>query len=123
MTPEEQSQAIGDLREDVGLVASSVAEMKGVINNGIKLMIAEHKVELGNIKGEVASIKESVTAHIAKEDVLFNIFSRTLNTGIALTGGLITVLLAIIGYLLTHPGFVITTGKTISSLPPAPPLP
>lgn len=44
-----------------------------------------------------------MTSHVAKEDLLFEIFKRTLNTGITITGALIAILLAIIGYLLVNP--------------------
>jgi hypothetical protein len=41
--------------------------------------------------------------HVAKEDVICEIFKRVMNTGVSITGALIAVLLAIIGYLLVHP--------------------
>jgi hypothetical protein len=42
-----------------------------------------------------------VTSHVAKEDLVFEIFKRTLNTGV--TGALIALLLSIIGYLPVNP--------------------
>ena len=103
VTPEEHTQAIGDLREGLTAIATHVAEIKGTLNNGLKMMVAEHKVQLTTIEGEVATINQAVTSHIAKEDLLFEIFKRTLNTGVAITGGLIALLVSIIGYLLVHP--------------------
>jgi hypothetical protein len=39
----------------------------------------------------------------AKEDVIYEIFKRVMNTGVTITGALIALLLSIIGYLLVHP--------------------
>ena len=44
-----------------------------------------------------------MTGHVAKEDVTHGIFKRVMNTGVAITGALITLLLSIIGYLLVNP--------------------
>ncbi|MGZ8409642.1 MAG: hypothetical protein ACXWVS_06935 [Hyphomicrobium sp.] len=44
-----------------------------------------------------------MTSHVAKEDVVYEIFERVMNTGVSITGALIALLLAIIGYLLVHP--------------------
>jgi hypothetical protein len=66
-------------------------------------MVAEHRVELKQIKGEVETIRSTVTSRVAKEDLLFEIFKRTLNTGVTITGALIVLLLSIIGYLPVHP--------------------
>ena len=52
MTPEEHTQAIGDLREGLTAIATHVAEIKGTLNNGLKMMVAEHKVQLTTIEGE-----------------------------------------------------------------------
>ena len=42
-------------------------------------------------------------SHIAKEDVVYEIFKRVMNTGVSITGALIALLLANIGYLLVNP--------------------
>jgi hypothetical protein len=63
---------------------------------------AEHRIELKQIKGEVETIRTTVTSHVAKEDVLFQIFQKTLGLGIAIGGTLLATLLAVIGWLLTH---------------------
>ena len=42
-------------------------------------------------------------SHVAKEDVVYEIFKRVMNTGVAITGALIALLLSIIGYLLVNP--------------------
>lgn len=50
----------------------------------------------------VAKIETMLIAHISKEDVLFEIFRRTLGIGVAVTGTLILTLFGVIGWLLTH---------------------
>ena len=37
-------------------------------NDGMKAMIAEHRIELKQIKGEVETIRTTVTSHVAKEE-------------------------------------------------------
>ena len=45
----------------------------------------------------------TLTSHVAKEDVIYEIFKRVMNIGVAITGALIALLLSIIGYLLVNP--------------------
>ena len=47
--------------------------------------------------------RDALTGHVAKKDVVYEIFKRVMNTGVAITGALITLLLSIIGYLLVNP--------------------
>jgi hypothetical protein len=55
------------------------------------------------VKSDIQLIRDALTSHVAKEDVLYEIFKRVMNTGVSITGALIALLLAIIGYLLVHP--------------------
>jgi hypothetical protein len=61
------------------------------------------KAELAIVKSDIQSIRDALTSHVAKEDVVYEIFKRVMNTGVSITGALIALLLAIIGYLLVHP--------------------
>ena len=45
----------------------------------------------------------ALTGHVAKEDVIYEILKRVMNTGVTITGTLIALLLSIIGYLLVNP--------------------
>jgi hypothetical protein len=96
VSPEQQSATIIALHD-------AVNKIEATLNDGMKAMIAEHRIELKQIKGEVETIRTTVTSHVAKEDLLFEIFKRTLNTGVTITGALIALLLSIIGYLLVNP--------------------
>lgn len=49
----------------------------------------------------VADVKG--TGHVAKEDAIYKIFKRIMNTGVATTGALIALPLSIVGYLLVNP--------------------
>jgi hypothetical protein len=84
----------------------SVGEIKTTINDGLKVMVSENRVELHTVKTEIQLIRDSLNSHLAKEDVIYEIFKRVMNVGIVITGGLVTVLLSIIGYLLVAKGFV-----------------
>jgi prophage DNA circulation protein len=95
MSPEQQSATIIALHD-------AVNKIEATLNDGMKAMIAEHRIELKQIKGEVETIRTTVTSHVAKEDVLFQIFQKTLGLGIAIGGTLLATLLAVIGWLLTH---------------------
>jgi hypothetical protein len=95
VSPEQQSATIIALHD-------AVNKIEATLNDGMKAMIAEHRVELKQIKGEVETIRTTVTSHVANEDVLFQIFQKTLGLGIAIGGTLLATLLAMIGSLLTH---------------------
>ena len=62
---------------------------------------------LGDVAGEriadLQVIRDALTGHVAKEEVIYEIFKRAMNTGVAITGALIALLLSIIGYLLVNP--------------------
>jgi len=96
MTPEEHTNAIQTLQHDV-------SEIKAVLNNGLRSMVADHKNELSVVKGDIQTIRDALTGHVAKEDVIYEIFKRVMNIGITITGALIALLLSIIGYLLVDP--------------------
>jgi iron-sulfur cluster repair protein YtfE (RIC family) len=96
MTPEDHTHAIHALQNDV-------SEIKAILNNGIRTMVNDQKSELATVKDDIQSIRETLTSHVAKEDVIYEIFKRLMNTGVSITGALIALLLAIIGYLLVNP--------------------
>lgn len=96
MTPEEHTAAIHALQSDV-------ADIKGILNNGLRTMVTDQKSELASVKGDIQLIRDALTSHVAKEDVVYEIFKRVMNTGVTITGALIALLLAIIGYLLANP--------------------
>ena len=70
---------------------------------GLKTMVQEQKAELTIVKDDIQLIRDALTSHVAKEDVIYEIFKRVMNTGVSITGVLIALLLAIIGYLLVNP--------------------
>ncbi|QLH37726.1 MAG: hypothetical protein HWD60_00170 [Defluviicoccus sp.] len=96
MSPEEHTAAIHALQSDV-------ADIKGILNNGLRTMVTDQKSELASVKGDIQLIRDALTSHVAKEDVVYEIFKRVMNTGVTITGALIALLLAIIGYLLANP--------------------
>lgn len=96
MTPEEHSAAINALQHDV-------SEIKAVLNNGLRTMVHDQRSELAAVKTDIQLIRDALTGHVAKEDVIYDIFNRVMNTGVAITGALIALLLSIIGYLLINP--------------------
>jgi hypothetical protein len=96
MTPEDHTHAIHALQTDV-------SEIKAILNNGIRTMVNDQKSELATVKDDIQSIRDTLTSHVAKEDVVYEIFKRVMNTGVSITGALIALLLAIIGYLLVTP--------------------
>ena len=59
--------------------------------------------ELATVKDDIQLIRDALTSHVAKEDVIYEIFKRVMNTGVTITGTLIALLLSIIGYLLVNP--------------------
>jgi hypothetical protein len=96
MSPEEHTAAIRSLQSDV-------ADIKGTLNNGLRAMVHDQRTELATVKGDIQLIRDALTGHVAKEDVVYEIFKRVMNTGVTITGALIALLLSIIGYLLVNP--------------------
>jgi hypothetical protein len=90
MTPEEHTAVIRSLQSDV-------ADIKGTLNNGLRAMVQDQRTELATVKEDIQQRR----AHRAR--VIYEIFKRTLNTGVTITGALIALPLSIIGYLLVHP--------------------
>ena len=96
MTPEDHTAAVHALQ-------NAISEIKAILNNGIRTMVNDQKTELATVKDDIQSIRDAPTSHVAKEDVVYEIFKRVMNTGVSITGALIALLLAIIGYLLVNP--------------------
>jgi hypothetical protein len=96
MTPEDHTAAIHALQ-------NAISEIKAILNNGIRTMVNDQKTELATVKDDIQSIRDTLTSHVAKEDVVYEIFKRVMNTGVSITGALIALMLAIIGYLLVNP--------------------
>jgi hypothetical protein len=96
MTSDEHTAAIRSLQSDV-------ADIKGTLNNGLRTMVQDQRTELATVKEDIQQIRDALTSHVAKEDVIYEIFKRVMNTGVTITGALIALLLSIIGYLLVHP--------------------
>ena len=93
MSPEDHTAAIHALQTDV-------SEIKAILNNGIRTMVNDQKSEFATVKDDIQLIRDALTSHVAKEDVVYEIFKRVMNTGVTITGALIALLLSIIGYLL-----------------------
>ena len=93
---EEQTRAIRALEH-------TITKIRTTLNNGLKTMVQEQKAELSIVKDDIQRICDALTSHVAKEDVVYEIFKRVMNTGVSITGALIALLLSIIGYLLVHP--------------------
>ena len=66
-------------------------------------MVNDQKTEIVTVKEDIQSIRDTLTSHVAKEDVVYEIFKRVMNTGVSITGALMALLLSIIGYLLVNP--------------------
>ena len=96
MSPEEHTAAIRTLQTDI-------SEIKGIVNNGLRTMVQDQRSELATVKEDIQQIRDALTSHVAKEDVIYEIFKRVMNTGVTITGALIALLLSIIGYLLVKP--------------------
>jgi hypothetical protein len=96
MTPEDHTAAIRSLQSDV-------ADIKNTLNNGLRAMVQDQRTELATVKKDIQLIRDALAGHVAKEDVIYEIFKRVMNTGVTLTGALIALLLSIIGYLLVNP--------------------
>ena len=94
--PEDHTAAIHALQTDV-------SEIKAILNNGIRTMINDQKSELATVKDDIQLIQDALTSHVAKEDVIYEILKRAMNTSVTLAGALIALLLSIIGYLLVNP--------------------
>lgn len=100
MTPDEHTAAINALQHDI-------SEIKAILNNGLRSMVHDQRSELATVKADIQPIRYTLTSHVAKEDVIYEIFKRMMHTGVAVSGALITLLLSIIGYLMANPvGFV-----------------
>ena len=102
----ERNNPIRTTAEEISELQMAVARMEAMLNNGLKAMVIEHRAELKAVNIAVQTIRDQVTSHVAKEDVLFEIFRHTLITGMGVTGGLIAILLSVIGYLLTRGGII-----------------
>ena len=96
MSPEDHTAAIRSLQSDV-------ADFKSILNNGLRAMVQNQRTELAAVKEDIQLIRDALTGHVAKEDVIYEIFKRVMNTGVTITGALIALLLSIIGYLLVKP--------------------
>ena len=96
MSPEEHTAAIRTLQTDI-------SENKGIVNNGLRTKVHDQRSELATVKEDIQLIRDALTSHVAKEDVIYEIFKRVMNTGVTITGALIALLLSIIGYLLVKP--------------------
>jgi hypothetical protein len=89
MTPEQTEAALEELHD-------AVVKIDLTLNDGLKAMVAEHRLELKAINVAVQTMRDQITA-------TFEIFKRVMNTGVTITGALIALLLSIIGYLLVNP--------------------
>jgi hypothetical protein len=96
MSPEQTDAALAVLHD-------AVVKIDATLNDRLKAMVAEHRLELKTINAAVQTIRDQITAHVAKEDVMFEVFKRVMNAGVSVTGALLAVLLSIIGYLLVNP--------------------
>ncbi len=56
MSPEQTEAALGVLYD-------AVVKIDATVNDGLKAMVAEHRIEL-----KVETIRSTVTSHVAKED-------------------------------------------------------
>ena len=95
-TPEEHTVATQALQH-------KMAEIKAILNSGLRATAHDQKSELSAVKTDIQVILDVLTGHVVKEDVIYEIFTRVLSIGVAITGALITLLLSIIGYLLVNP--------------------
>src|SRR5512134_2755062 len=108
---EEQMRAIRALEH-------TVTEIRTTLNNGLKSMVQEQKAELAIVKSDIQRICDALTSHVAKEDVVYEIFKRV-NTGVSITGALIELLLAIICYVLVNPVVGLHGGQAAGATPAA----
>ena len=75
MTPDDHTTAIHALQNDV-------SKIKAILNNGIRTMVNDQKSELVAVKDDIQRIRDALTSHVAKEDVVYEIFKRVINTGV-----------------------------------------
>ena len=61
MTSDEHTAAIHALQSDV-------ADIKGILNNGLRTMVQDQKSELASVKGDIQLIRDALTSHVAKEE-------------------------------------------------------
>ena len=66
-------------------------------------MVYDSYFELVVVKADIQLIRDALAGHVAKKDVIYKIFKRVMNTGVAITGARIALLLSTIGYLLANP--------------------
>jgi hypothetical protein len=95
-TPEDHTAAIHALQ-------NAISEIKAILNNGIRTMVNDQKTGLVMVKDDIQSIRDALTSHVAKKNMVYEIFKRVMNTGVSIIGALIALLLSIIGYLPVHP--------------------
>jgi hypothetical protein len=57
-------------------------------------MAQDQRTELATVKEDIQQIRDALTGHVAKEDVIYEIFKRVMNTGVTITGALIALLLS-----------------------------
>ena len=61
MTPEQADAAFA-------LLHDTVVKIDATLNDGLKAMVAEHRIELKQIRNEVETIRSTVASHVAKEE-------------------------------------------------------
>jgi hypothetical protein len=61
MSPEQTEAAFA-------LLHDAVVKIDATLNDGLKAMVAEHRIELKQIRNEVETIRSTVTSHVAKEE-------------------------------------------------------
>jgi len=61
MSPEQADAAFA-------LLHDTVVKIDATLNDGLKAMVAEHRIELKQIRNEVETIRSTVTSHVAKEE-------------------------------------------------------
>lgn len=96
MTFEKHTAAINALQHDV-------SKIRAVFNNGLWTMVLDHMSELATVKADIQLIRNALAGYVVKENAIYELFMWVMNTGVAITGALIALLLSIIGYLLINP--------------------
>lgn len=99
---EDHSKVIDSIVEDVSTLLTSMSQLRANVESE-REQIHDHKVQLLAINDRVIIMSNALSTHIAKEDVVFELYKRTLSAGLATVGVTITTLIAAIGFLLTHP--------------------
>jgi uncharacterized protein YpuA (DUF1002 family) len=95
--------ALDDHTHAIHALQNAISDIKAILNNGIRTMVNDQKRELVAVKDDIQRIRDTLTSHVAKEDVVYEIFKRVMNTGVSITDALIALLLSVIGYLLVNP--------------------